>query len=189
MEKKVFSTFDISELLSVDISTVQNWIKEEKLKAYKTPGGHRRILKVDFIEFLKRNDIPAPEIFAKTLKLLVLDDEKQVRENIKKIILNNYPDAEVIEASEGFTAGKVLGSEEIDIVLLDIAIPGIDGMEVLKLINDDPSLGSPKVVVISGYGDDCIEEAAMAFGAFKFVRKPFEIRELLEIINECIAAS
>lgn len=59
----VFTTFEVSNFCQVNISTVIHWIKTDKLKAYRTPGGHRRICKEDFITFLKKYNMPIPPVF------------------------------------------------------------------------------------------------------------------------------
>ncbi len=186
MAQKLLSTHDIARSLSVDISTVSNWIDSGKLKAFKTPGGHRRILKKDFMEFVRKYNMPAANVEKDQLKILVVDDEEVIRNNVKKIVKKKYSDAEIYEATDGFTAGKVLGSEEISLVLLDLKMPGMDGFEVMKQIKDDPQLGYPAIVVITGYPQVGLEEQVKGLGAQHLLIKPFEVKQLLDILEEII---
>ncbi len=66
----VLTTFQVSKYCQVNISTVIHWVKTNKLKAYRTPGGHRRINKTDFFEFLKKYNLPVPDVFAAEFKTI-----------------------------------------------------------------------------------------------------------------------
>ena len=55
-----YTTFEISQICQVNPTTVQNWVKEGKLKAFVTPGGHRRIQREDLLAFLKEFGMPIP---------------------------------------------------------------------------------------------------------------------------------
>lgn len=55
---KVFSTTEIGKICGVNPTTVQQWIDNNDIKAYKTPGGHRRVLKKDLLDFMKRYGFP-----------------------------------------------------------------------------------------------------------------------------------
>lgn len=64
----VLTTFQISQYCQVNISTVIHWVKTNKLPAYRTPGGHRRVSREDFIAFLKKYNLPVPSIFQEQVK-------------------------------------------------------------------------------------------------------------------------
>ncbi|RLD16155.1 MAG: hypothetical protein DRI36_06100, partial [Caldiserica bacterium] len=63
MSEKTFTTFDIAKILDVYPSTVAKWIDKGELNAFTTPGGHRRVRKSDLVSFLKKHNIPVPDIF------------------------------------------------------------------------------------------------------------------------------
>lgn len=60
-EKEIYTSYDVSKLCSVTVPTVTNWVEQEILPAYKTPGGHRRIKREDLVGFLKKYEMPFPE--------------------------------------------------------------------------------------------------------------------------------
>ncbi|MBI4668942.1 MAG: helix-turn-helix domain-containing protein [Elusimicrobia bacterium] len=107
---KQFTTHDIARICAVTIPGVIRWIEEGKLKAYKTPGGHRRILAPDFLDFLKRYQMPIPlEVEGWNKKrVLVVDDDAPVRQVLKRIISRIGSDIEIQEAADGFEAGHKL---------------------------------------------------------------------------------
>ncbi|RLA78008.1 MAG: hybrid sensor histidine kinase/response regulator, partial [Deltaproteobacteria bacterium] len=113
-------------------------------------------------------------------KVLVIDDEAVIREGCQRILTKNG--WEVLTAPDG-NAGLSLAEDpsEIEVVLLDLKMPGISGMEVLeRLLERDPSL---PVVVITGYAtvDSAVE--AMKKGAYDFIAKPFTPDQLRLVVE------
>lgn len=113
-------------------------------------------------------------------KVLVMDDEAVIREGCQRILTKNG--WEVLTAPDG-NAGLSLAEDpsEIEVVLLDLKMPGISGMEVLeRLLERDPSL---PVVVITGYAtvDSAVE--AMKKGAYDFIAKPFTPDQLRLVVE------
>ena len=77
--EKTFTTYQIAQICDVYPTTVISWIKREKLKAFTTPGGHRRVLAADLLEFLKKFKFPIPERLApRRRRALIVEDEKAV---------------------------------------------------------------------------------------------------------------
>ena len=114
-------------------------------------------------------------------KILVVDDEENIRKSLKMIL--EYEGYGFIEATEGEDALKKLEETVgIDIVLLDIKMPGMDGLDVLKEIKKNPY--SPEVIMISGQGSIQAAVEATKSGAFEFLEKPLHRdRVLLSIRN------
>ena len=184
--EEVFSTHRIAELLNVDISSVSNWINSGKLEAYRTPGGHRRVLKRDFIEFIKEYNMPVSNADKNRLKVLIVDDEEIVRQVVQRIVKRKYPDSIIFETSDGFTAGKLLAAEEITFLVLDIKMQGMNGFDVMKQIKNDPRLGSPDILVITGYPEDGLKENVKSLGARGLLIKPFGVEEFNDEMEKII---
>ncbi len=88
MIKKNYTTFNIARMLNVYSSTVARWIDERKLKAFVTPGGHRRVNGRDLYVFLKKHNMPIPAelTYSNKKKILVVDDNLGVLNSIVKIL-------------------------------------------------------------------------------------------------------
>ncbi len=185
MSENTLSTYDIARRLRVNITTVQNWIREGRLNAYRTPGGHRRVLDRDFRAFVEKYNIPVAGETEK-LKILIADDEKDIRSAVRKVIERKYPDAEVFEAPDGFSAGLVLGRENIALLVLDIRMPGLDGFQVMDMIRKDSRMGEPGIIVITGYLEDELEERVKSKGGGRLLVKPFDISELRRALEEVL---
>lgn len=108
------------------------------------------------------------------LSILVLDDEKRVRDEICEFLRKN--ENSVFEASNPSEAFGLIESEHIDIAIVDIKLPQMSGLEVLKLIKD--SYHQLEVIMISGHGDMNSVIEAMRLGAIDFFPKPFRLSEI-----------
>ena len=84
-------------------------------------------------------------------------------------------------ALDGEQALKMLEGELPDVMVLDLSMPGIDGMEVLRRVKKSyPEL---QVVIMTGHGSDQDEEEARRLGAFEYLRKPIDINQLMETVR------
>lgn len=112
-------------------------------------------------------------------RIMVTDDEQHIRDGCERILKRvGY---EVLKASTGSEALDILSREHIPIILLDLKMPGMDGMEVLKRIRQlDESL---LVIVITGFATVETAIEAMKLGAYDFIPKPFEPDQLRIVVN------
>ena len=111
----------------------------------------------------------------KNMKLLLVDDEERFLATTQKIL--SRKGIEALTATSGAAALEILGRDNIHVVILDVKMPGMDGIETLKKIKDR----HPLVEVIMLTGHATVESAidGMKSGAFDFLMKPTEIDELI----------
>ena len=109
-------------------------------------------------------------------KVLIIDDEEAIRSSLKMIL--EYEGYECVLAANGEAGLKIADREDPDLVFLDIKMPQVDGMEVLKRLKSAD--GSPPVVMISGHGDVATAFEASKLGAFGFIEKPLESAHVLK---------
>jgi two-component system nitrogen regulation response regulator NtrX len=115
--------------------------------------------------------------------VLVADDEKGIRETLRRLL--EYEKYRVILAEDGPQALSIVEKELVDIVLLDIKMPGMDGLEVLsKLHSLYPQL---PVVIISGHGTIQTAVESTKLGAFDFIEKPIDADRILLVIRNGLA--
>lgn len=184
MENEVLSSFQAAELSNASDSTVKRWIKSGMLKAYKTIGGHYRIFKNDLYAFLKSNGIPVKEETHSTPKrILVVDDDFQVREGLMKYIRINCQDAEIASAENGFEAGVLMTQFKPDLVILDLFMPMLDGFTVCRQIKENAITSGIFIIVITGFKEQEIEQKAIDSGANLVMHKPIDKNELIMSIN------
>ena len=107
-------------------------------------------------------------------KILVADDEQEIRE-----LLDNFLTGqgyEVVLASDGNQALQLASEENPQAIILDIRMPGLDGLEVCKRLKEKEQTRLIPVIVITGFEDNKIE--ALNLGADDFVNKPFDMAEI-----------
>ena len=175
--KDIFTTHEVSKLLQVNPRSVINWIEQDLLKSYRTPGGHRRISRGDLLAFLRKHEIPIPSALTEEkLKVLIVEDE----DSIVKVLTTFFErqDAyEVNSASDGITALIDIGRSHPDLIVLDILIPGVDGLEVCRRIKENPS---NRTAIIAMSGQPEVESKILQAGADCFLSKPLDLDRLLE---------
>jgi len=113
--------------------------------------------------------------------LLVVDDEPSTRHYIAGLLGDRY---RLLEAADGADALVLLEAEpEIDLILLDVMMPGLDGFEVLDILKSSPELPEPRVVMFSARTDVDAKVKAFAVGAVDYIEKPFNRGELVARID------
>lgn len=114
------------------------------------------------------------------IKILLVDDEKEFVETLSERIRMREHDSEV--ALDGEQALKKMEDDIPDVVVLDLKMPGIDGMEVLRRIRK--AYPKVQVIMLTGHGSEKDEEEARKLGAFEYLEKPVEIDKLLKKIKK-----
>jgi two-component system nitrogen regulation response regulator NtrX len=111
--------------------------------------------------------------------ILVADDEQGIRETLRRLL--EYEKYRVVMAEDGQAALKIVESKVVDLALLDIKMPGIDGLDVLASVHKShPEL---PVVIISGHGTIQTAVEATRLGAFDFIEKPIDADRILLVIR------
>jgi len=114
--------------------------------------------------------------------VLIVDDEPEIRASLSGVLGDEG--LRVLEAEDGRRAMELLRSEKPELVLLDVWMPEIDGIEFLRLLKDEPA--KPEVIMISGHGNIETAVRATKLGAFDFIEKPFSIDTLLRLVNRAL---
>ncbi len=173
--KTIYTTHDISRLLQVNPRSVINWIEQNLLPSYRTPGGHRRVRREDLLAFLRKHQIPTPPSLVEgKFRILIVEDEEEVV-NLLKAYLQRQGGYEVASASNGINALIEVGRIKPDLLILDVMIPGVDGIEVCRRIKGD-SANKTTIIVISGNADS--EKKVLQAGADVFMQKPVDLEKL-----------
>jgi UDP-3-O-[3-hydroxymyristoyl] N-acetylglucosamine deacetylase len=116
-------------------------------------------------------------------KVLVIDDEKNIRESLGSVLEDEG--FTVLTAKDGKEGLEIFQNERPEVVLLDVWMPEMDGLEVLRLIGEQDS--KSVVIVISGHGTISTAVEAVKMGAMDFLEKPLSIDKVLEVISRGLA--
>ena len=114
------------------------------------------------------------------MKILIADDSQFMRKVLKDI-LHGAGYTDLVECGDGKECMAKYASEKPDLILLDIIMPEMDGMEVLKKIGHEA-----KIVVISAVGQEKMTEEAKGLGALDYIVKPFDNDKVLELVKKVL---
>ena len=115
-------------------------------------------------------------------KILIVDDEAGIRESLSSILRDERYSVEAVESAE--LALERLASSSVEVVLLDVWLPGMDGMEALSRIQSLPQ--PPSVIIISGHGTIETAVRATKLGAFDFIEKPLSLERIIVLVRNAI---
>lgn len=120
----------------------------------------------------------------KTSRILIVDDEPGIRESLSGVLEDEGFDVSAVESGE--ICLEALKRRTFEVVLLDIWLPGMDGMETLSRIQEIPLPEQPAVVMISGHGNIETAVKATKLGAFDFLEKPLTIEKVTVVVKNAI---
>jgi len=118
-------------------------------------------------------------------RILVVDDEPHIRRMLSSVL--GSKGFEVLMASDGTQGLDELGGDTVDLVILDLMMPGASGLEILSKIRSDPVRSKTPVIILTAKGQDTDRDAALAGGADDFMTKPFSPKKLIARIEEILA--
>ncbi len=121
----------------------------------------------------------------KQRRILVVDDEPAIRQSLGGVLEDEGYTVAAVESGESCLAA--LPGAGFELVLLDIWLPGVDGLEVLARIQEIPFADRPVVVIISGHGSVEAAVKATKLGAFDFLEKPLSVEKVLLVVKNALA--
>jgi DNA-binding response OmpR family regulator len=116
--------------------------------------------------------------------ILVADDDPDIVALVSAVL--RRAGFEVVEASDGAEALELLRTRRPQLAVLDISMPKLDGMEVLRFMRAEPESSAVPVVLLSARAQEADVRDGYAQGASKYVRKPFSPRELVAVVRELL---
>jgi len=190
--RRFFTTSEVAGYCAVTNDGVLKWIKSGKLRAFSTPGGHYRVSSEDFRAFLEKFDIPVDESFfrgsTRSRNVLVVDDEPNIREIVRRLLKELDPDLKVEEACDGYEAGIKIGSLQPDLVIMDVMMPRVDGIQLCKSIRENPKTANVKVLAITAFPEQDNVKKMYDAGADLCLIKPLQFEhfrlEVIRLLNE-----
>ena len=119
----------------------------------------------------------------KNFTILIVDDSVAMRSLLVSTLEMLEQELTIVQAQNGFEALRMLPREQIDLVLTDINMPDINGLELLSFIRSNPIYKEVPVVVISTEGSRKDIEKGLSLGANEYLVKPFQPEQLLDVVK------
>lgn len=160
IEKSFCTTSEAAELLGVSVGTVQLWVESGLLQAWKTAGGHRRVVRNSVLMLLHKR--PAPEaavaeaftqpgeLGPRPMRVLVVDDDAALL-RLYQVKLSQWPMRAQVQVLDNAVAGLLqIGRSSPDLLVVDLNMPGMDGFNMLRVLRKTPEVDRTHIVVVSG---------------------------------------
>jgi excisionase family DNA binding protein len=178
--KAVFTTGEAATICNLSQQTIIRCFDSGQLKGFRVPGSKfRRIPRESLLNFMKDNQIPMDGFDSDTIRVLVVDDDPDIIELFVDALGNNKR-FELETATTGYDAGLKTRSFRPDVIVLDYMLPDINGNVVCQSIRKDEELADTRVLIISGMVDPSEVESLREAGANDFIKKPFEIEDVVD---------
>ncbi|MEN0111170.1 MAG: response regulator [Planctomycetota bacterium] len=176
--KTVFTTGEAAKICKVSQQTIIRCFDSGQLKGFRVPGSKfRRIPRDHLYAFMRDNGIPTDALDSGRRKLLIVDDDQ----DLVDLLVDHFERDgrfEVRSVNNGFGAGMQIKEFRPDLVVLDIMLPDINGMEVCQLVRSDSTMDSVKIICISGMVEQDRVQQLRDAGADDFMQKPFDVDAL-----------
>jgi len=177
--KTVFTTGEAAKICKVSQQTIIRCFDSGQLKGFRVPGSRfRRIPRELLYSFMKENGIPTDALDSGKRNVLVVDDDEDLVELICDA-LERDGRFEVRSVNNGFGAGMMLKDFRPDLIVLDVMLPDINGKEVCGLVRSEKSMDDVRIICISGMVETDKIQGLRDAGANDFMKKPFDIEELI----------
>jgi len=155
--EKVYTTREAAKMLDVSLRTVQLWVENGSLSAWRTPGGHRRIRADSLDAMLANRGETEAQSTAREISVLIVEDDKALSRLYEATISGWGIPVNIEIARDGFDALIRLGRRKPDIIIADISMPGMDGIAMLQKIRADHDSNDVEIIVVTGLDSEEIQ--------------------------------
>lgn len=118
--------------------------------------------------------------------VLIVEDSATTRAMLKAVIEDMGDDFITLEAGTGFEALKLLPQERFDLIITDINMPDVNGLELINFIKSNPNYQHIPIIIVTTERSNADRERGLALGAGAYVTKPFKAEELQEVIAKAL---
>jgi excisionase family DNA binding protein len=158
IEKSFCTTREAATLLGVSVGTVQLWVESGLLDAWKTAGGHRRVMRESVDRLLhkvpafshNKEPIAAPLTTERRLNVLVVEDDVHLLRLYQAKLSAWAMAPQVVTMDNAFAALLTMGRSAPDLLIADLHMPGMDGFEMLRVLSNAPEMAQTTIVVVTG---------------------------------------
>lgn len=190
------STTEAAQRLGMAVRSVQLMVDRGELQAWKTPGGHRRILRSSLDAWLAGRGSaaptaapppPVPGSGERPITLLLIEDSVHFQNLISLIVKRELPGAELHVASDGIAGLAMAGRLEPDVLLIDILLPGIDGAALITSLRSHPQFARSRLIVVTALDEAQREPYRFALEGVPLVHKTALVTELPVLLARATA--
>ena len=182
MDDQSCSTREAAEALGICVRTAQLWVEQGRLRAWKTPGGHRRILRESVNAELRAREKECGG-GAPIFDVLIVEDERIQRQILQAKVAGVSADISVRTAYNGVEGLIKMGERQPQILVTDLTMPGVDGFQLLSTLTTSPLVKPMQVIVVTAMNDEEIQEKGGLPEGVVLFHNPVPIPDLLAVIR------
>lgn len=187
VEKVFCTTSEAAAILDISVGTVQLWVDNGLLVGWKTSGGHRRVTRESIHKILQGQAPLSKTVSAApatpNLRVLVVEDDRDLL-LLYKTMLSRWPMAPKVETCEnGIEALLTIERLKPDLLFVDLDIPGVDGFQMINILNRKPEYAAMTAVVVSGLSQAEIMDRGDVPPNILVLPKPISFDRLLSIAS------
>ena len=182
MDQDSCTTREAARALGICVRTTQLWVESGRLRAWKTPGGHRRILRESVDEILRERENELG-VSIHGFDVLVVEDERIQRQLLQSMLSRISPGITVRTAYNGVEGLIKIGEKQPQLLITDLMMPGLDGFHMLNTLIASPLVRPLQIVVITGLSaQEIAEHGGLPDGVLTF-HKPLDIKALIAMVS------
>lgn len=183
-QKEFVSTREAAQMLGVALRTVQLWVENGSLIAWKTAGGHRRIVRSSVQAMLAAQQRALDASHReRQLEVLVVDDDKDLQQ-LYDLQISHWPlPIRLHQAYNGFEGLRLLGEVKPDVLITDLNMPGMDGFQMLREVCSWPASEHMLIIAISALPRSALAERGGLPAMVRFFPAPAPFDTLLELVT------
>ena len=184
--KKLYTTGEVAKICNLSQQTIIRCFDAGRVEGFRIPGSKfRRIPHESLIKFMQSNDIPIDALQSGKKKILIVDDDAEIIEMMVDVFVRDGR-FDVKSAASGYEGGIMTEQFRPDLIILDYMLPDVNGNIVCRTIKQNPDFAEIKIIIVSGVvNEEEIEDLKQA-GAEEFVKKPFNIAQLIDKISSIL---
>ena len=188
-----YTTQEVARLLGLAVRSVQLMVDRGDLRAWKTPGGHRRIDPASVAAWQSRQQgapvsgvAPASVLAApaRRLRALLIEDSVHYQNLVGLLLRRALPEADFQVASDGIVGLAQVGQWQPDLLIVDLLLPGIDGAALISSLRSQPMFSAMRLLVITSLTPEELAPYALALEGLPVVHKTQLVTALPPLLLE-----
>lgn len=179
------TTGEAARHCQVSVPALKHWIRDGKLRAFRTPGGHTRIELQEFQRFLRKHGMPLYPAPSPEVRILIADDEQLLVDLLADLLAANPRGFKVETATDGYEAMIKVGAFKPSLLILDVVMPKLDGIDVCRHLKAAPETRDIRILGITGYPGQI--PALLEAGADACLTKPLGLRQVEQEVERLLS--
>jgi excisionase family DNA binding protein len=182
-KEDVLTTIEAAKLLKASVRTVQLWVEGGQIKAWKTPGGHRRLSRKSVEAMLAHRTQAITQTARAAYEVLAVDDDAIQIELLRHSIDGCTPHSRTRFCRDGYEALIRIGESRPDLLITDLVMPGLDGFRLLKTLEREQSARPMQIIVLTSLTKAELDAQGGLGNGVTLMHKPVNVDSLRALIQ------